>query len=160
MSNKIKLFVCDVDGTLTDGKIYFGNDGEIFKAFDIKDGYGLYHLLPSNEIEPIVITGRNSEIVRKRCEDLRIKEVHQGISDKFSYLKDILHKKNMTMAEVAYIGDDLNDLICMEEVNKHGGMTACPQNAIKAVKEIAGYVCENDSGNGAVREFIDFILKV
>ena len=159
MTRKIKLFICDVDGTLTDGKLYFGDNGELFKKFDIKDGYGIYSLLPNNKIETVIITGRSSEIVAKRCADLRVKEVYQGVSDKLLCLKEITDKTGIGFDQVAYIGDDLNDIECITQVNKSGGITACPKNSIKKVKKLVRYVCKNNGGDGAVREFIELIIK-
>ena len=90
--NIIKLFVMDVDGTLTDGKIYMGKKGEIMKAFDVKDGYGIAHILPKLGIVPAIITGRKSQIVANRAAELGITEVFQGVSDKPETLKRITEK--------------------------------------------------------------------
>lgn len=94
----------DVDGTLTDGKIYMGNQGEVFKAFNIKDGCGINDVLRQKGIEPIIITGRESEIVLNRCKELKITRVYQGIHNKLNKLYEITDKLNT----VAYIGDDLS----------------------------------------------------
>ena len=85
---KIKMLVMDVDGTLTDGKIYMGSDGEVFKAFDVKDGYAIAHLHEVGII-PVIITGRKSKIVENRAKELNIKEVYQGVSDKVEKLKEV-----------------------------------------------------------------------
>lgn len=150
----------DVDGTLTDGKIYIGNQGEVMKAFDIKDGYGIYHLLRPNGIEPIIITGRSSEIVKNRASELKISRLYQGISDKLKVVNDILQelsmeeKKTYTFENIAYIGDDLIDLPCMQVA----GIKACPADAHPSILEISDFVSKRQAGNGAVREFIDWLI--
>ena len=144
----------DVDGTLTDGKIYMGNEGEVFKAFDIKDGYGIYALLPQNGIQPVIITGRTSAIVQNRCKELGIGQVFQGVKDKIAQLTNVAGN----LAEVAYIGDDLNDMPVIQAVNQAGGITACPKNAIQRVKDSVSFVSSFNGGEGAVREFIDWLI--
>lgn len=144
------MLVMDVDGTLTDGRIYIGSDGEIMKAFDVKDGYAIARLKQFG-IEPVIITGRKSDIVCIRAGELKITELHQGIEDKLSKLKSIAVEYNLSSEEIAYIGDDLNDIACME----YCGLSACPGDAIEQIKGIVDYVCVNFGGRGAVREFID-----
>ncbi len=152
---KIKLFVMDVDGTLTDGHIYFGDNGEMMKAFHVRDGYAIAHMLPVFGVVSVIITGKSSEIVRKRAEELKIAEVHQGVSDKLSKLKEIAEKYDVKPDEIAYIGDDVNDLDCI----KWCGVTACPSDAMDEVREAVNYICHHDGGEGAVREFADFLIK-
>ena len=144
----------DVDGTLTDGKIYMAANGELMKAFNIKDGYAIARLRDYG-IEPVIITGRSSEIVKQRCAELRIKELYQGIENKSYKLREVCEKLNADLSQVAYIGDDLNDLSCM----KICGCSACPSDAMKQVKESVSYVCLAKGGDGAVREFIDHIIS-
>lgn len=151
---KIKMLVMDVDGTLTDGKIYIGQKGEIMKAFSVKDGYSIARL-KENGIEPVIITGRVSEIVEVRARELNITELHQGVEDKLDKLQDLIFTYGITYKEVAYIGDDLNDIECM----KSCGITGCPQDAVEQIKKIADYVCKKNGGSGAVREFIDNIVN-
>ena len=119
----------DVDGTLTDGKIYMGNDGEIMKAFDIKDGCGIKDILPTLDIVPVIITARTSKILENRCKELSINELHQGIRNKFEKLQEICRTYNVTLKEVAYIGDDILDLQCMKPIKDAGGVVACPADA-------------------------------
>lgn len=152
---KIKFLVMDVDGTLTDGKIYMSADGELFKAFDIKDGYTIY-TLDQIGIIPIIITGRKSEIVSKRAAELKITECHQGVSDKLAKLNEVLSKYKGTIDEVAYIGDDFNDMDCI----KVCGYTACPSDAEESIKPLVNYVCKYNGGQGALRDFVKQILKV
>lgn len=151
----IKLLVMDVDGTLTDGRIYIGVQGEVMKAFDVRDGYAIVHLLPQLGITPVIITGRSSVIVAQRAKELQITELYQGVSDKLAKLKEVAAKFEAAADEVAYIGDDLNDLDCI----RYCGMTACPADAISDVLGAVDYVCKHDGGRGAVREFISFLLN-
>lgn len=153
--NKIKLFVMDVDGTLTDGKINMSVDGELFKAFNIKDGYGINEILPQYNIVPAIITGRKSKIVENRAEELHITELYQGEHDKLSVFLKLLKKYDCNKEDVAYIGDDNLDIICM----KNSGIVGCPSDASKDVKELADFVSSKNGGDGAVREFIDWIVQ-
>lgn len=155
----VKLLVMDVDGTLTDGKIYMGSDGEQFKAFDIKDGCGIHDLLIPKGICPVIITGRNSAIVLRRCEELGIKELYQGVKNKQEQLTLILKKHQYSYTDVAYIGDDINDLPCMMPVKHGGGVIGCPSDAVEDVKAVSDYICNRKGGDGAVREFIEWLLK-
>ena len=141
--NIIKLFVMDVDGTLTDGKIYMGEDGEIMKAFDVKDGYGIAHILPKLGIIPVIITGRESQLVANRAAELGITEVFQGVSDKPETLKRITEKYKCNTDNIA----------CIE----YCALTPCPADAYWKVKKAVSYLCKSNGGCGAVREFIDFI---
>lgn len=155
---RIKFFVMDVDGTLTDGKIYMGNAGESFKAFNAKDGYGIHGMLPRIGITPVIITGRTSQIVKNRCAELDIEELHQGVKDKLETLNDILIRNCASLDEVAYIGDDLNDMSCIRAVKAAGGLTGCPADAVGQVREIADFIAERNGGDGAVREFIEWLI--
>ena len=159
----IRFLVMDVDGTLTDGKIYMGQEGELFKAFDIKDGYGVKCLLPEANIIPVVITARNSKIVENRCREMGVTELYQGRMNKLETLQQVLRTYSELdhteyyMANVAYVGDDLLDLQCMLPVKEAGGFVACPNDAVEAVKAISDYISNKNAGNGAVREIIDEI---
>ena len=146
----VKLLVMDVDGTLTDGCIYMSGQGEVMKAFNIKDGYAIKHILPTLSITPVIITGRKSDIVERRAKELDILELHQGVTDKVLVLQNVAEKFNVELKDIAYIGDDLNDLPCIELC----GVTACPQDAVEEVKQKVNYICKNNGGQGAVREFI------
>lgn len=158
MGNKniqIQLLLMDVDGTLTDGKIHICADGECFKAFSVKDGYGIKNVLPKYGIRPIIVTGRASEILQYRAGELGIAEVFQGVADKAACLRLICQKYNLTYQEVAYIGDDLNDLTCMELC----GVKGCPADAVARIKQISDFVSLRNGGDGAVREFIDWLVE-
>lgn len=155
MSNKIKLLVMDVDGTLTDGKINMGPSGELFKSFNIRDGYGINEMLPEHDIVPAIITGRTSQIVENRARELHITELYQGKHDKLDTLKSLMSKYDCNRNNVAYIGDDILDIVCMKEC----AIVGCPADACQEVKDLANYVCLNKGGDGAVREFIEFVIK-
>ncbi len=148
----------DVDGTLTDGKIYVSNNGELMKAFNIKDGYGIAYLLPQHNIIPVIITGRSSEIVAQRCKELNIKYYFQGVKDKLLTLTDFVSQQGVSLAECAYIGDDLNDMSCMKAIKDAGGLVACPSDASKQVREYVDHIAISNGGGGAVRDFIDNCL--
>jgi len=149
-TNAIKLLCMDVDGTLTDGGVYISHEGEFEKRFDIKDGYGLVALGKSG-IQPILITGRTSEITKRRAEELGIHEVYQNVHDKAALIETILDRKQLSWNNIAYIGDDVNDLECIEKA----GFSACPSDAVEAVKQRAKYVCRRAGGFGAVRELCE-----
>ena len=155
----IKILIMDVDGTLTDGKIYIGENGEIFKVFNIKDGYGIKDILNFANILPVVITGRSSPAVANRCRELGISEVYQGVSDKKSKMIDIINNQNVLLENVAFIGDDLNDLCCINTIKASGGLVGCPADAVDAVKARVDFIAPHNGGQGAVRDFIEWILQ-
>lgn len=151
---KIKMLVMDVDGTLTDGHIYIGEKGEAMKAFHAQDGYGIAGILPKNGIIPVIITGRSSQITANRAAELHITHLYQGIADKLGLLRKLAEEMGLTAEEIAYIGDDLNDLECI----RWCGFTGCPADAVEEILEEADYICSRNGGSGAVREFIDELL--
>lgn len=159
----IKFLVMDVDGTLTDGMLHIGEKGELFKSFSCKDGYGINHILPTLGIVPVIITGRNSIMLKKRCEEIAITELYQGVWDKPAVLKEVLKGYSegdgveYDCANVAFIGDDLNDMALMRLVGEGGGLTACPADAVPEIYRLAMFKASKDGGKGAVREFIDYI---
>jgi len=152
----IKMLVMDVDGTLTDGKIYISSRGEEFKAFNIKDGYGISNILPAIGVIPVIITGRSSSIVKRRAEELDIKEVHQGVKNKLDTLRDVCDKHSITLEEIAYIGDDCNDISPMQAV----GLSFAPNDCASEVKNIVDYLMEFAGGQGAVRECIEYLKRI
>lgn len=151
----VKYLVMDVDGTLTDGKIYMGDDGEIMKAFNIKDGCGICDIAVPAGILPVIITGRSSQILENRCKELGVVHLYQGVKDKREKLNTITE----SLEEVAYIGDDINDLPCMENVKAAGGLVGCPADAAKKVIALSDFVSTVNGGNGAVREFIEWLVE-
>ncbi|QGQ48175.1 KdsC family phosphatase [Metabacillus sediminilitoris] len=150
----IKLIVFDVDGVLTDGKLYIGSDREEYKAFHTQDGMGI-SLAHYAGIKTAIITGRTSESVLKRSEELKINYVHQGIHDKLEVMEQIMKDLDITLEEVCYVGDDINDLPILQVV----GFSAAPSNAVPIVKQHVQYISQETGGNGAVREIIDHILN-
>ncbi|MBU4501906.1 MAG: HAD hydrolase family protein [Nanoarchaeota archaeon] len=154
MMNKVKLFAMDVDGVLTDGGMYYSEKGEVMKKFDTRDGMGI-ELLRKSGIIPVIITKEKSKIVLKRAEKLEIEEVHMGIQDKVGVVKKLIKKYNLGFNDVAYIGDDINDLELLKKV----GFSSAPNDAVEKVKRSVDYVSTRRGGNGAVREVIDFILS-
>lgn len=152
----IRYFIMDVDGTLTDGKLFVGPDGECFKAFNVKDGCGIINLLPQMGIEPVIVTGRQSRIVEMRCKELGITKLFQGVKNKTEVLQ-MLTRNNLN--QIAYIGDDLNDMEAMKRVAEAGGSVGCPADATGDVKQIAHFISEKCGGDGAVREYIEWLLK-
>ncbi|MFR8226515.1 MAG: KdsC family phosphatase [Lachnospirales bacterium] len=161
MYNKIKYMVFDVDGTLTDGKLYIGNNGEVFKVFNVKDGYAIHDILPEMGITPVVLTARSSEIVKRRCEELNIKNCYQGIKNKKEKLLELIEEWKLSLnqngicEELAYIGDDIVDLPCIEIC----GFSACPYDAVKKVRDKVDYVSIYKAGDGAVRDIIERYLE-
>lgn len=156
---KTRFLVMDVDGTLTDGKIYMGSNGELMKAFNIKDGCGIHDLLIPAGITPLIITGRKSEIVANRCKEIGIEHFFQGVGDKVATLLQFLEDNGGNLSEVAYAGDDLNDLTCIRKVKENGGIVGVPFNACQQVKEQADFVSEYIGGDGAVRDFIEYLVS-
>jgi YrbI family 3-deoxy-D-manno-octulosonate 8-phosphate phosphatase len=151
---KIKLLVCDCDGVLTDGSLIYSKDGEELKIFSAHDGLG-FQMLKHSSITPIIITGRNSQILSQRCNDLGIELLFQGVKNKKKVLDEILLKFNYNYCNVAYIGDDWNDYPAMQCC----AFKIAPQNANKDIKLKVDFVTENTGGNGAVREALEYILK-
>ncbi|WNC72930.1 3-deoxy-manno-octulosonate-8-phosphatase KdsC [Thalassotalea psychrophila] len=151
---QIKLLVCDVDGVFSDGRIYLGNDGEELKAFNTKDGFGI-KALGQNGVDVAVITGRQSNIVEKRMTALGVKFIIQGEEDKLPALMKIAKNLELTNEQIAYIGDDVPDLPCIEAV----GLGVAVNDAHPLVKQGANYVTFIKGGFGAVRELCDLIMQ-
>ena len=154
-AKKIKLIIFDVDGTLTDGGIYIGEGGEIFKAFNCQDGFGIT-VANKVGIKTAIITGRTSKITENRAKELKISAVKQGCMDKRDAYKSLKAEFNLTDSEIAYVGDDVIDLPVFIQV----GFAAAVGDANFEVKKRAHFVAEKFGGHGAAREVIEFILKV
>ncbi len=152
-AQKIKMILMDVDGTLTDGRLLILPDGEELKTYNVRDGTGILmaHLAG---LKTGIITGKVSKSLEKRASKLKILEVYQGILDKKSVLLEIINKHHLSLEEVAYIGDDLGDLNVLKEV----GLAGAVADAHPEVKKHSHYICKTAGGDGAVREFIEFIL--
>ncbi len=152
---KIKLIGCDVDGVLTDGRIYLGNDGEVIKVFYAQDGMAMKRARDVG-IELVIITGRSSPIVVLRGRELDVTAVHLGINDKLACMKQIWQGNNIKPEETAFIGDDINDLPLLEAV----GLACTVPNGAIEVKKAAHLIAKEPAGQGAVREIIEFIMRV
>ncbi len=150
---KIKLIVLDVDGTLTDGGIYYDSQGNEIKRFDVKDGLGIKVGIAAG-LEFAVITGRESPMVERRVKELGIQHLIQGIQKKEPTLRKLMKELNLSKEQVAYIGDDLNDRSAMLAV----GICACPADASQEIQDISDYVAVYDGGHGAVRDFVQTVL--
>lgn len=150
----LKYLILDVDGVFTDGCVYFGAEGELMKKFDMRDGMGL-EIVRQYGIEVVVMTSERSALVEKRMQKLQIKHVFMGVKDKHSCLRNFINSKNLTWSNLAYIGDDVNDLanIC------HVGWSLTPQNATQEIKQFADIILNHDSANGAIREACDWIIN-
>ncbi|MGD6991012.1 KdsC family phosphatase [Sutcliffiella horikoshii] len=150
---KIKLIVLDVDGVLTDGKLFIGSDGEEYKGFNTQDGMGISFARYTG-IKTAIITGRKSEAVAKRAKELKIDYLFQGIHEKLDVLEEIKKELGLKYEEICYIGDDINDLPILQVV----GYPCAPNNAVEIVKKACKKVAKKNGGAGAVRELIDEIL--
>jgi 3-deoxy-D-manno-octulosonate 8-phosphate phosphatase (KDO 8-P phosphatase) len=151
---KIKLLVFDVDGVLTNGQIIFGADGELMKIFYAQDGLGISAAHKAG-LMTAIITGRQSEMVKKRGNELKITDIYQGTMDKVATLNELMAKYSLAYQEIAYLGDDLNDLPVMSKV----GLACAVANAVPEVKDAAHYTAVQEGGRGAAREVIETILK-
>ncbi len=150
---KLKMIVFDVDGTLTDGKLYIGPTGEVFKAFNAHDAVGIRKLKEYGIIS-IIITGRESELVNIRAKEMNITKVYQNVQTKEEELKKAMKEFKVKKENVGYIGDDINDLEAMKKCS----FKACPQDAVKEIKEICDYISPCKCNEAAVREIIDNVI--
>lgn len=155
-AEKIKLLLTDVDGVLTDNGVYYGESGEVLKRFSIRDGMGVERLRKLCGIDTGIVTGEVSPSVARRAERLQITQLHMGVKDKPGRLEEILRAGGWSLEEVAFIGDDVNDLEVLQRV----GLSACPGNAMPAVREIVHYQCAAHGGDGAFREFAEWIISL
>jgi 3-deoxy-D-manno-octulosonate 8-phosphate phosphatase (KDO 8-P phosphatase) len=153
-AKNIKLFVCDIDGVFSDGRIYLGNDGEELKAFHTKDGYGI-KALGASGVDVAVITGRQSNIVQTRMTALNVKHIVQGEEDKLPALKAMINKQGLSPDQVAYIGDDMPDYHCMDFI----GLSIAVNDAHPAILALADHITTTRGGFGAVREICDIIMQ-
>jgi 3-deoxy-D-manno-octulosonate 8-phosphate phosphatase (KDO 8-P phosphatase) len=151
----IKWLFTDIDGVWTDCTIFYSAKGEEIKAFSYRDGMGAERLKKLTSIDIAIITGEKSEIVERRAEKLNINTVFIGIKNKLEAVEIFLQENNLTWDNIAYIGDDLNDI----EVMKRAAICACPADAYKDVLAISHYICEKKGGEGAFREFCEFLIE-
>ncbi len=153
---KIKWLLTDVDGVLTDNGVYYGDNGEVLKRFSIRDGMGVERLRNLAGVETAIITGELSPSVARRAEKLRIDELHLGVKDKLGRLNELMTRSGIGWEEIAYIGDDVNDLAVMEKA----GLCGCPSDAMPEIVRIVHYHCKTPGGHGAFREFAEWIINL
>lgn len=149
---RIRLVLLDVDGVLTDGRLYYGPEGEVMKAFDVRDGHGI--VLLRDQVDFGVVSGRPGKASERRLQELRVKHLVFGERDKLAGYARLAHL-GITDEEVAYMGDDVNDVPLLRRV----GLSACPADAHPEVKEAVHFVARCPGGRGAVRELCDLVLK-
>ena len=154
LAASIKLLVLDVDGVLTDGRLYFSANGDETKAFHVRDGYGIRKLMAAG-VQVAIISGRKSNAVSRRMNELGIEYVYQGCRDKLSVLAELLKKLDLNAGQCAFMGDDLPDLDIMKTV----ALRLCVADADPGLASIATWRSLANGGAGAVREACDFILK-
>tara|TARA_B100000315_G_C14572339_1_gene586232 strand:- start:1073 stop:1606 length:534 start_codon:yes stop_codon:yes gene_type:complete len=152
---RIRLVAMDVDGVLTDGGMYYSESGDEMKKFHSQDGMGI-KLLQSAGIITSFVTSEQTNLVQRRGNRLQVHEIYQGTFEKKNVLSELCTKYNLSMEDVAFIGDDINDLDAL----KYVGFSVAPSNAVLAVREIVDFICECNGGAGAVREMSDLILHV
>lgn len=152
---QLKALVLDVDGVLTDGRVYYGQDGVALKAFDVKDGLGLVKLREAG-MRIALLSADRSPLVERRAEKLGIADVHQGVQDKAEGLRAFARQYLLDASEIGYMGDDLNDLPAMDAA----GVSFAPADAAEPVKRMADCVLAHGGGRGAVREAADLLLSL
>jgi 3-deoxy-D-manno-octulosonate 8-phosphate phosphatase (KDO 8-P phosphatase) len=150
---RVRMLAMDVDGVLTDAGMYYSESGDELKKFNTRDGMGI-KMLQFAGVLTAFITKEKTAIVERRGAKLGVPEVHQGVDDKLTMLRALVEKYGLTLAQVAYIGDDVNDLEALLAV----GFSAAPADAMPAVRHAVRYVCTKRGGEGAVREVADLIL--
>lgn len=153
-ARSIKLLVMDVDGTLTDGGVYYDCQGNELKKFSIKDGAGLF-IAKEAGLKLMILTGRECAATKKRMEELKVDYLFQQIGNKEDFLADFIKNNHYHKSEIGYIGDDINDLAAMRLV----GFIGCPADSAKEVLEIADFISKRKGGQGAVRDIIEYILQ-
>ena len=153
-ASRVEMVIFDVDGVLTDGSLYLGDDGQEYKAFNSKDGHGM-KMLRETGVEIAIITGRTSQVVATRMESLGIRHVYQGQIDKLPAYQELINKLNLTHEQIAYVGDDIVDLPIM----KHVGLAIAVQDAHKLVKQHAHWQTVADGGRGAAREVCELLME-
>ncbi|MCD4651213.1 MAG: hypothetical protein K8S56_05425 [Candidatus Cloacimonetes bacterium] len=151
---EIKLMIFDCDGVLSDGSIIYDNRRIESKAFSAKDGLG-FRLLQTVGIIPAVITGRESQLLAQRCADVGIEHLYQAVANKLTVAEELLKKLGLSWSECAYMGDDWNDM----SVIRKAALTAAPADIFPDFAKEIDYICTRPGGKGAVREFIEVVLK-
>ena len=151
---RIRLLVLDVDGTLTDGRLYYGRDGEAFKAFDVRDGHGLRLLQLFGGVKLAVLTGRRADLVMTRCKELSIEHVIGSSRSKGRGIEELADKAEVPLDQAAFMGDDVNDLPALRRV----ALSFAPADAAAEVLREVDYVTSRAAGRGAVREVCELLM--
>ncbi len=152
--SQIRLFATDVDGVLTDAGMYYAESGDEWKKFNTRDGMGI-KLLQRAGIITAIVTQERTKLVACRAEKLAIPELHQGVMDKLSLIREMAARHGLTLSQVAYIGDDINDLEALKAV----GFSSTPADGMPQVVAAVDYICQKKGGEGAVREIVEMILE-
>ena len=152
--SRIKIVLTDIDGVLTDGSLYYTDEGLVMKKFFVRDGMGAI-LLKANEIEVGILTSDISETAAARGKRLNIELIYYGVANKREVLDEICFLRNVKLENLAFIGDDVNDIEALKAV----GFSVCPKDAVEPVSSVVDYVCQKEGGRGAFRELADLILK-
>jgi 3-deoxy-D-manno-octulosonate 8-phosphate phosphatase (KDO 8-P phosphatase) len=150
---EIRLFATDVDGVLTDAGMYYSESGDEWKKFNTRDGMGI-KLLQKAGLITAIVTQERTRLVARRAEKLAIPELHQGVMDKLSVIREMAARHGISLQQVAYIGDDVNDIEALQAV----GFSAAPADGLPQVLKVVDYVCRQKGGEGAVRELAEMIL--
>ncbi|SPP65614.1 3-deoxy-D-manno-octulosonate 8-phosphate phosphatase KdsC [Nitrospira lenta] len=153
--SNVRLFATDVDGVLTDAGMYYSESGDEWKKFNTRDGMGIKLLQKAGYVTAIV-TQERTKIVARRAEKLAIPELHQGVMDKLTVIREMAGRHGLSLSQVAYIGDDVNDLEALRAV----GFSAAPADGMPIVRDAVHYVCQKKGGEGAVREIAEMLLSV
>ena len=153
-AKRVKVFIVDIDGVMTDGRIVYSGYGDELRFFDVQDGFGIT-LLNRAGIKTVIITAGKSKIVKHRARDLKVSSTYHGFMDKIDAFNDLLKRFKVTPEEVCFIGDDLIDI----PILKRAGFAVAVPNAVDEVKKLAHHITANKGGRGAVREICDLILK-
>lgn len=155
---RIELVICDNDGVLTDGTVYYSERGEELKQYNLRDGMGV-ELLRNEGVKTAILTRESTQFARRRADKLKLPYCWLGVRDKHAHLEEITQETNLHMEQIAYIGDDVNDLAIIKAIAPLG-LTAAPADAAPVVREAVHMVCKQPGGRGAFREFAEWILQL
>jgi len=154
LNKNIKILLTDVDGVLTDGGMYYTSNGDHMKKFHTRDGMGVT-LLRKKDVPTIIVTKEKTKIVKEWAKKMNIAELYDGVIDKEQVLTKICKKYKVKSSEMAYIGDDVNDIGLLKKV----GFSVCPKDGIIQIQKMVDYVCKKNGGEGVLREIADLILN-
>jgi len=157
-AQRLRLVLTDSDGVLTDTGVFYSSEGEVMKRFSIRDGMGVERLRVDG-VETAIITGELSLSVRRRSEKLAMPFLFSGIRDKQKHLEIILRETGFSLEQLAYIGDDVNDLEIIRAIHPHG-ITAAPADAVPEIAQAVHYRCKRNGGYGAFREFAEWLIAL